>query len=775
MGRRTIGILTFHQANNYGAVLQAFALKSYCETLGYDAYVINYRSLGSADKVTPVKDFLTAHDKKRAFPKLIRSFMSVIGDKKRANSFSEFRRKYLDESVFCYSIDDIKALNYDVYIAGSDQIWNYRITNMRFDPVFFLQFHTEARKIIYAASSHDTPFPLNWELKFKTMIEKTDAIIGIREKKLADYVYQITGKDYPVVVDPTILAGKDVLDQIQKGNKKKNFPYILIYQIDANPYSDVSVKTLERRFKCPVYTMTVPRLGSIHGRKGEVGPEEFLLLLKNAKFLVTNSFHGIALSLLYEKQFFVYENGGVMSRIDGLLKQTGLVDRKIKMVQDINLDCKIDYNKVTPIIEEMRNWSRRFLYEALQGKQMLKQDCNNNNDNKEDNQTYLENKKKENCCGCSVCADICPVHAIEMKTDLEGFLYPEIDNVKCISCNLCNQVCNFKPIKRGGKELDIPLAYGVKHKRQFERDSSRSGAAFIGISDVILKNKGVIYGAVMQKDFSVKHIRAENFEQRNRMKKAKYVQSTMLSICNSIEQDLKSGREVLFSGTPCQVAGVKSYLKLKKMLNENFYCCDLVCHGVPSPLIWKNYVEYIEKKYHGKVLEANFRDKEFGWDSHCESFVLKGRDRKIVSRDYTTLFYDHIMFRPSCHACPFANVHRPGDISLADFWGIEKHDQSFDDNKGVSLVLVNTLAGRKLFEQASLVFDFFPCDVQDCLQPTLIRPSAPSPRRNEFWMDYYRMPFDKLLKKYIMPLSIQAKTKKISKDLLYKIGIRNHP
>ena len=765
MGRRTIGILTFHQANNYGAVLQAFALKSYCETLGYDAYVINYRSLGSADKVTPVKDFLTAHDKKRAFPKLIRSFMSVI----------EFRRKYLDESVFCYSIDDIKALNYDVYIAGSDQIWNYRITNMRFDPVFFLQFHTEARKIIYAASSHDTPFPLNWELKFKTMIEKTDAIIGIREKKLADYVYQITGKDYPVVVDPTILAGKDVLDQIQKGNKKKNFPYILIYQIDANPYSDVSVKTLERRFKCPVYTMTVPRLGSIHGRKGEVGPEEFLLLLKNAKFLVTNSFHGIALSLLYEKQFFVYENGGVMSRIDGLLKQTGLVDRKIKMVQDINLDCKIDYNKVTPIIEEMRNWSRRFLYEALQGKQMLKQDCNNNNDNKEDNQTYLENKKKENCCGCSVCADICPVHAIEMKTDLEGFLYPEIDNVKCISCNLCNLVCNFKPIKRGGKELDIPLAYGVKHKRQFERDSSRSGAAFIGISDVILKNKGVIYGAVMQKDFSVKHIRAENFEQRNRMKKAKYVQSTMLSICNSIEQDLKSGREVLFSGTPCQVAGVKSYLKLKNMLNKNFYCCDLVCHGVPSPLIWKNYVEYIEKKYHGKVLEANFRDKEFGWDSHCESFVLKGRDRKIVSRDYTTLFYDHIMFRPSCHACPFANVHRPGDISLADFWGIEKHDQSFDDNKGVSLVLVNTLAGRKLFEQASLVFDFFPCDVQDCLQPTLIRPSAPSPRRNEFWMDYYRMPFDKLLKKYIMPLSIQAKTKKISKDLLYKIGIRNHP
>src|SRR5699024_106788 len=113
-------------------------------------------------------------------------------------------------------------------------------------------------------------------------------------------------------------------------------PYILIYQIDANPYSDVSVKTLEKRFQCPVYTMTVPRLGSIHGRKGQAGPEEFLGFLKNARFLVTNSFHGVALSLLFEKQFFVYENGGVMSRIDGLLKQTGLLDRKIKMVRDID-------------------------------------------------------------------------------------------------------------------------------------------------------------------------------------------------------------------------------------------------------------------------------------------------------------------------------------------------------------------------------------------------------------------------------------------------------
>ncbi len=771
MNNRTAGILTFHQANNYGAALQAFALKAYCETLGYETHIIDYRALGDADKVTPFKDFFAADNKKRAFFKLFRSLMSVVGDRKRADSFLRFREKYLAESIPCYSVDDVKHLNYDVYIAGSDQIWNYQITSMEFNPVFFLQFHTEAKRIIYGASSQDTPFPLDWELKFRYMLEKTDAVVGIREKKLADYVYEVCGKNYPVVADPTILAGKDILDQIPTG-ESVHPPYILIYQIDANPYSDVSVKTLEKRFQCPVYTMTVPRLGSIHGRKGQAGPEEFLGFLKNARFLVTNSFHGVALSLLYEKQFFVYENGGVMSRIDGLLKQTGLLDRKIKMVRDIDPQHRIDYRRVTPVIEELQKSSCTFLHEALQGRQILEAVSGLQEEEKD---ISVKNRKKENCCGCSACADICPVHAIEMKPDQEGFLYPKIDTEKCINCKLCDRVCSFERVKKRPEPFELPLAYGVKHKILEERESSRSGAAFIGISDLVLKNGGVVYGAVMQKDFSVKHMRAENTDQRNQMKKAKYVQSTMLDVCGNIEQDLRDGREVLFSGTPCQVAGVKSFLRIRKVPDEKFYCCDLVCHGVPSPLIWKKYIQFIEQKYHGQIIEANFRDKEFGWDSHCESFVVKGRKKKVVSRDYTDLFYDHIMFRPSCHTCPFANVYRPGDISLADFWGIEKHDRSFDDNRGVSLVLVNSPAGKKLFDRASSQFEYFACDVQDCLQPTLIRPSIPSPRRQQFWTDLQQMPFDRLMKKYTIPVSLQGKIKKRLKNLLYRTGIRKHP
>jgi hypothetical protein len=186
------------------------------------------------------------------------------------------------------------------------------------------------------------------------------------EKKLADYVEGLTGKRWPVVADPTLLAGRKILSAIPTPEPPKD-PYILLYQIDSNPESDISVRSLEARFGCRAYTMTVPRLDNAYGRKGEVGPEEFLALLKGAKFLVTNSFHGIALSILFEKNFYVYENGGVMSRIDGLLGQVGLLDRKVKMVADIDPDFGIDYAAVTPRLEEARAASRAFLRAALNG------------------------------------------------------------------------------------------------------------------------------------------------------------------------------------------------------------------------------------------------------------------------------------------------------------------------------------------------------------------------------------------------------------------------
>lgn len=769
MKKETVGILTFHQALNYGAVLQAYALKTICEELGYEVHVVNYNFDGISEKVAPFAMFRASKDKKRGTVKLIRSLMSCPWDKKREREFRTFRNKYLSESVACSSPQEINALNYDFLISGSDQIWNYKITGDKFDPVFFLDFETNARKVIYAASSQDTPFPLDMELKFKQFFGENRAIIGIREQNLAKYVAEVTGESFPVVLDPTLLAGKKIMSTIPTP-KQDEKPYILLYQIDSNPASDISVKKLEQRFRCKVYTMTVPRIGSIHGRRGSVGPEKFLALLKGAKFLVTNSFHGIALSLIFEKQFFVYENGGVMSRIDGLLEQTKLLSRKIKMVADINPEMMIDYQEVMCILNKLQKDSYEFLIQALAGKQLRAED-----DRKTSNLQPMLEREKKDCCGCSACADACPVGAIDMASDEEGFMYPVINQELCIKCGKCDKVCGFHKVKKREKPFDLPKAYGLKHKDLSIRKSSRSGAAFIGFSDEVLKLGGVVYGAAMQEDFSVKHIRATTISQRDKMKKAKYVQSNTIGIYPMVEADLKANEHVLFSGTPCQIAGLKSYLCEKRINTEKLVCCDIVCHGVPSPEIWQKYLKNIEKKFGRKIVSADFRDKNFGWDSHCETFELEAYNKKVALNDYTDLFYQHIMLRPSCHNCPFANVYRPGDITLADFWGIEKQNSSFNDNKGVSLVLINTQKGAEIFEKCTYSFDFFACDVENCMQPTLFKPSIASSRREEFWNDYQNLPFDELLRKYTVPLTLNGKIKKCIKKLMYGLGLRKHP
>lgn len=768
---KKVGIITFHQAINYGAVLQAYALKEVCDELGYEAHIVNYAANDSVEKPRPIHQFLVSSNKKAATFKLVRNLMSYSGDQKRWRLFYQFRKKFLAESVLCTCKEEIIQLGYDIYIAGSDQIWNYKITENRFDPVFFAEMNTNAEQVIYAASSQDTPFPLDMELKFKAMLGEMPPAVGIREKKLADYVCKLTGVQYPVVLDPTLLAGRKILEKIPETDIPKK-PYILIYQIDSNPASDISVKTLEKRFKCDVYTMTVPRLGSIHGRKGVAGPEKFLSLLKGAEFLVTNSFHGIAISLLFEKQFYVYENGGVMTRIDGLLSQMGLLGRKIKMSKDIDRQDIIDYSQINVHLERLRIVSRQFLINALEGNITKKEPAN----------LCLKKpilpmakREKKDCCGCSVCADVCPVNAIEMRSDEEGFLYPHINESSCIHCGKCDQVCGFVPVEKRKEPFTLPKAYGVKHLDDNVRESSRSGAAFIAFSDIFLEQGGVVYGAVMQNDFSVCHVRATNSTERDKMKKAKYVQSNTTGIYPQVGADLRSGYSVLFSGTPCQVAGLQAYLKGMKIDDSKLCCCDLVCHGVPSPAIWHDYISYIQKRYGQRILKAEFRDKEFGWDSHCESFVLENSSKKVVSRNYTDLFYDHIMFRPSCYNCQFANVYRPGDLTLADFWGIEKIDASFNDNRGVSLVLVSTEKGEKIFEQAQKNFIWFECNIENCIQPTLVKPSSMSSRRDEFWKDYKEMEFSSFLKKYAKPLTLSLQLKKNIKNLMYHVGLRKHP
>ncbi len=354
---------------------------------------------------------------------------------------------------------------------------------------------------------------------------------------------------------------------------------------------------------------------------------------------------------------------------------------------------------------------------------------------------------KENCCGCTACASVCVMKAIEMKHDALGFLYPEVNKELCNDCGLCEKVCAFHQNYDKSKNLEEPDVYAVRHKDMREIETSRSGAMFIAISDWILEQGGVVYGVGYVDHFRVAHKRAITKEECNEFKGSKYVQSDVNTTFSQVRKDLKNGLYVLFSGTPCQTSGLQSYLKTLRTDTSKLYVVDIVCHGVPSPFFWRDYLAFIEKKQGKKATEVNFRDKsKLGWSAHKESFKFGD----TYTYTYTYTFYQHIMFRRSCGVCHFTNFQHPSDITIADYWGWQKAvGAEFNaDNKGVSLVLVNTTKAQALFKTININLNYIKTDTKSCLQPNLQHPSYIHPKRDAFELDYIKYGLVYVCKKY---------------------------
>ena len=356
----------------------------------------------------------------------------------------------------------------------------------------------------------------------------------------------------------------------------------------------------------------------------------------------------------------------------------------------------------------------------------------------------VDNKSK--CCGCTACESVCPYDAISMQPDNLGFVYPQVDKANCVECGLCKRVCAFNNIDISQSDK-YPVAYAARHKDIEEVENSRSGAVFVALSDVILNDKGIVYGAALTERFVVAHRRTTNMHERDALRGSKYVQSDLNGIFKQVREDLKKGISVLFSGTPCQVAGLKSYLNLLKIDIRNLLLVDVVCHGVPSPKYWQDYLFYIENKENSDIVKVNFRDKrKFGWTSHRESFEFSNGKTK----SYNHNFYHDIMLRRSCGVCPYANIKRVSDITIGDFWGWEKLGISInDDNKGLNLVLINTTKGESFFSKIKdeqLIS--YPTEVSQSLQPNLLRPTNIHPLQALFEDDYAKRGFEYVGKKY---------------------------
>jgi len=355
---------------------------------------------------------------------------------------------------------------------------------------------------------------------------------------------------------------------------------------------------------------------------------------------------------------------------------------------------------------------------------------------------YIEDESK--CCGCNVCENICPVQAIKITINERGFNYPSIDDNKCIECGLCIKKCSFQNGEYEN-EFDLPEAYAIKHKNIEVIKKSRSGGAFTAFTDKILAFDGIIYGCITDDKYVAIHSRAINSEQRDEMRGAKYVQSNLKNIYPQIKKDLEEGKKVLFSGTSCQVAAIKTYFE--NIDTKNLIIVDLICHGVPSPRVWKDFLEHCEKRYHGKITDVEFRNKNvYGWKDHVESITVN--EKRHDSRIYTKLFHSHYILRPSCFECPYKHVIHQSDITIGDCWGIDKACPQMEDNIGTSLVLVNNNKGKAFFDECIEDLIYNKVELKNVMQPTLQNNFDKPSGMEEFWNYYNRYGFEGAIKKY---------------------------
>lgn len=309
-----------------------------------------------------------------------------------------------------------------------------------------------------------------------------------------------------------------------------------------------------------------------------------------------------------------------------------------------------------------------------------------------------------------------------------------------------------------------PVVYAVKHKNSEVRALSRSGGIFTALSDSVFAEGGVVFGCVLNEKFEAVHIKACDKETRDLMRGSKYIQSNLGDTFKSAKEELDSGKKVLFSGTSCQISGLQSFLGKDY---DNLLTVDIICHGVPSNLVWRDYLKWNEKKQNSKCVDVNFRNKtDFGWKAHVETLTFEN-NTKINSEIFRSLFGGHRILRPCCYNCPYKSIIHPADITIGDYWGIDEACPDFNDNKGVSIVLVNNSRGNKFFEDVKEDTIYKQCKIEHSMQPPLIKPFDAPKDREIFWKAYRSRSFDYIADKY-GKITYSAKVKFKIKKLIRK-------
>lgn len=390
-------------------------------------------------------------------------------------------------------------------------------------------------------------------------------------------------------------------------------------------------------------------------------------------------------------------------------------------------------------------------------------------------------QNKVDCCGCNACGDICPKQAISFNTDKEGFWYPEVDTFKCIDCGLCEKVCpiiNIEALKKN--DLVESVCYAAEHKNLEVIFDSTSGGLFTALAEIMYRLNGFVGGAVFNDDFSVSHYISDDKKDLPKLRSSKYLQSNLEGFYSKIAELVKLGNNVLVCGTPCQMAALRSFLKKDY---ENLIIVDFICRGINSPKVWKKYINSFEERYGSPVVYAKAKSKEYGWRNLTQKVILKDGRHIYETRHQSNFTKGYLKTnaycRPSCYKCLFKGFPRIADITLADFWGIERINKSMEKNLGTSLVMINSMKGEAFFEKVKNRARVIPVPFKSILSgnPALLKPlSPPLVDRNQFFDDLDTMSFSELANKYINneKISFKQRLRAIAKKGYFFLdGLRN--
>ncbi len=384
----------------------------------------------------------------------------------------------------------------------------------------------------------------------------------------------------------------------------------------------------------------------------------------------------------------------------------------------------------------------------------------------------LINEKKELCSGCYACSNACPKSCITMQVDSEGFWYPHVNEEKCVNCKVCEKICPvFNRIST--REFDFPIVYAAINKSEEVVKNSSSGGVFTSIAQYVLQNNGIVFGAAFNEKLEVEHIPIESEQELWKLQGSKYVQSKIGNVYEKVKEYLNQKRLVLFTGTPCQIAGLKSFLGNDY---ENLICQDIICHGVPSPRVWDLYLKYRKEKAEENIQEIFFRYKIYGWKKYSLLFNFEnGKEYISVHRDddYMKAFLYNYSLRPSCFNCHFKGVNRLADFTLADFWHVNTYAPDMYNENGVSLVFLHTEKAKQIFEIISNKLNIK--YIEDENVAKMNRPMVSSvdrpKNRDKFFEKLGTTSFDVLIKKYCK-VSIGDKLKRKIVKFISKINFR---